>query len=298
MMPGFLARLVQRSLAGRSALVPRLAGRYDDERPADTGAGQQPIDALAAPAFGEAASGPAAPDGTGLPAGGQAQPERHGAPGAPHPPADRPGSQQPAVADRGGAPLPAQPAQLGDAGIPDGRPQLERAGGSTVAAPGQAASGRNAPASAQAAPSAQRPVPPAGPRAAADVAGPPAARAGETPGMPARVPAAHTARAADADAAPPAVRAAPAASIPARPPARGALAEPAPRAIASPGAAPHASVAGQVGAVHSVAVTIGRVELRAVTPAAAAAPQPKAGPRPALSLTDYLQRRNQGGDRR
>jgi hypothetical protein len=43
-------------------------------------------------------------------------------------------------------------------------------------------------------------------------------------------------------------------------------------------------------------VSIGRIEVRAVTPPPTAAPQPKPAPTPRMSLDDYL--RSQNGDRR
>lgn len=61
------------------------------------------------------------------------------------------------------------------------------------------------------------------------------------------------------------------------------------------GAPQHA--APEPGAATTVHVTIGRIELRAAAPAAAVAPSRPATPRPALSLTDYLDRRTAAGTR-
>ena len=115
-----------------------------------------------------------------------------------------------------------------------------------------------------------------------------------TPGLPPMRPDAGT-RTADGDSPSsvvPAVDASPAARG-ARP--QGMLVEPPPpRPAIAHGAAGDASlpIATRALAAPTVHVTIGRIELRAATPAAAA-PRAAAS-RPALSLNDYLSRRNAG----
>lgn len=62
-----------------------------------------------------------------------------------------------------------------------------------------------------------------------------------------------------------------------------------------PGDSDHQRQPAQAPAAPTVHVTIGRIELRAAAPAAAPAPSRNAGKAPALSLSDYLERRAKAG---
>lgn len=313
-MERFLAHIVQRSQAGAPALAPRLAGRYEEGRaPAAFTAGADDaiavLDAALAPAAPGAGSVPATDPGRQQPLGEPApgfSPRERAEPAQPDPPA-RSDQAMPIPGAQPGTVLPG--ARTTDSTVPPARVSSAAPAGALAADTGpRLITGAASPASAGRVNPAARPLASAPHPAPRNDAGQPnLAPAGPDAAEPAPgFPAAHDTSSLVPYTSQPAQRAAPvrpavAPSVrmsPQRQPAlqSGALAEP-PRRSAAPQASPGAAPV-QAQAAQPVVVTIGRVELRAAPGAATPAPARATPSRPALSLGDYLQRRDQAEVRR